>query len=177
MEKDYFLPWELAARLALLGFNEPCITTWGRAPKGRTRKPRNSMDATTFWEWELREGRKDLVGLIDMAKQGHSLNMIFRGRNVAAATYEPVMDWFTKVYNIDFIERPSIAATKKYVCDPVGPGFTNIRLEAKADKYDARLCCIEYLVSRVKAKIKPFTELNDVEFVEDPEPCEVAHGD
>jgi len=180
MKEAYFLPWELAARLALLGFNEPCVTYWGRAPKGRTRRPRNGQDCTSYWEWELKEGRKDLSFLIERAKNGHNLTNIFQGRNVAAATHEVVMDWFIKVYNIDFIERPSIGVgVKKYICDPVGPGFSNTRLEARSDKYHARLACIEYLVDRVKAKSHPFNQLNDFEFeeVEDPEPCEVGPND
>lgn len=177
MNDKYFLPFELAARLALLGFNEPCLAQWGRVVKPRAIKPRTGHDCQTYWHWELKDDRHDLDSLIQFAKNGHNLNTIFRGRNVAAADYETVMDWFTKVYNIDFMERPSIAATKKYVCDPVGPGFANVRLEAKVDKYSARLCCIEYLVARVKAKIKPFTKLNDVEYVEDPEPCEVGPND
>ena len=175
MKDKYFLPWELAAMLALLGFNEPCIALWGRAHTDRRMKPRTCHDETNFWEWELRSGRTDLVRMLQAAKQGASLNVVFRGRNVAAASYETVMDWFREVYNIDFIERPSVAATKKYVCDPVGPGFANIRLEAKSTFLEARLSCITYLLDNVKAKIAPFNGIELVE--EDPEPCEVSYKD
>lgn len=169
MKDKYFLPWELAAKLALLGFNEPCLALWGRASKGRKMRPRTSHTETNFWEWELRSNSDSLVYMIQAAEKGLPLDVIFRGRNVAAANYELVMDWFREVYNIDFLERPSIAATKKYVCDPVGPGFVNIRLEARKTFLDARLECITYILSKVKAKIPPFNGIELPEEEEEPE--------
>jgi len=180
MRMQCYLPWELAARLALLGFNYECRELWGRDAKQRRFKPPSSGTQKTFYDWELGEDREASRFFERIMRTGllNDLNRAWKGRNVAAPTYDIVMDWFREVYNIDFIERPSIAATKKYVCDPVGPGFSNVRLEAKGGFYEARLACITYLSERVKAKEYPFTILNDVEFEEvNDDVCEVSPHD
>lgn len=155
MDKNNYIPWELAVRLALLGFNEPCVAMWNRSQKALRDllRGKNYGDYTTFtplssrWSDRYIYDRNKLNNLYEA--YGDNLDKMCVGWNIAAPTHQQVKEWFRLKYDIDFFERPHIGRTKEYVCDPLGPNI-HVKLKACATPREALEQAFWVLVETVK---------------------------
>ena len=157
MDKNNYIPWELAVRLALLGFNDECFAAWNRSQKGLRDLLRgtNYGNYTNFaslyrhstWiEYHIQE-RNKLNNLHEA--YGDNLDKMCVGWNIAAPTHQQVKEWFRLKYDIDFFERPHIGRTKEYLCDPLGPNI-HVKLKACATPREALEQAFWVLVETVK---------------------------
>jgi hypothetical protein len=181
---EYFTPFELAARLALLGFNEECLREWARDARKRIIKPQGCWMHTNFDDYELRGAGDDnnshVDGVLDKWERSKDLTFTFMYRNVAAPMNIQVLDWFREKYEIDVMQvRKSTGSGVTYLCDPVGPGIGDIQLPECKTPNEAQLQCIKHLVGILKPLEGCFDseDAKDVEYAEDPEPCEVGPND
>ena len=181
---EYFTPFELAARLALLGFNEDCIREWSRDPRKRVVKPQGCYTKINFWDWELRGNSRGCAFTVDQVlekwKESGNLNYTWQYRNVAAPMNIQVLDWFREKYEIDVMQvRKSTGSGVTYLCDPVGPGIGDIQLPECKTPNEAQLQCIKHLVGILKPLEGCFDsrDAKDAKDVEDLEPCEVGQED
>jgi hypothetical protein len=180
--EEYYLPFELAAKLALLGFNESCSREWMRDPNKRRLKPRTCHSYHNFDDWELykrNSGPEDHAPAVDrvLNRQASGMNFkyIFLGRNVAAPMNQQALDWFREKYEIDVMQiRKSSASGFTYICDPVGPGIGEIRLEECKTPHAAVVQCIAHLISILKPLENAFYQ--EEEELEQ-ETCEVGPED
>lgn len=157
MDKNNYIPWELAVRLALLGFNEPCVAMWNRSKKALRDllRGKNYKSYTTFLP--IHDHNRWLDNHIDDRKRlnrayqtyGEQLDYVCTGWNIAAPTHQQVKEWFRLKYDIDFFERPHIGRTKEYVCDPLGPNI-HMKLKACATPREALEQAFWVLVENVK---------------------------
>jgi hypothetical protein len=178
--KEYFTPFELAARLALLGFNEPCLREWSRDPRKRVIKPQGCWMKVTFDDYELRREDRDsrVDALLEKAKHSEHLAYIFQYRNVAAPMNIQVLDWFREKYEIDVMQvRKSTGSGVTYLCDPVGPGIGDIQLPECKTPNEAQVQCIEYLVGILKPLEDAFDAEDRYEYAENDDICEVGPDD
>jgi hypothetical protein len=159
IDKARFLPWELTARLALLGYNEPTFSVWGK-PKNLKKdwdcyvKVGNTWEHTTFQDRDdyYRRTRKTALERFEQAKglDYNPLQYAFIERSIVTITPDEAKEWFRKTYDIDFFERPHIGREKKYVCDPLGGGLGTVKLEAQNTPREALEACLSYLCDTVK---------------------------
>ncbi len=156
MDKNNYLPWELAVRLALLGFNEPCVAQWNRSTgaKREILKGKNYQTYINFYgyysDYNLRhyiERRKQFQNRYDAFNS--NLDRVCIGMNIAAPLHQQVKEWFRLNYDIDFFERPMVGRKKEYVCDPIGPNITT-KLKACETPREALEQAFWYLVDKVK---------------------------
>jgi hypothetical protein len=181
--KDYFVSFELAARLALLGFNEECLREWSRDPRKRIIKPQGCWMKVNFNSWELRKDEKTHEGyapLIDQVlekwEESNNLAYTWQYRNVAAPMSIQVLDWFREKYEIDVMQvRKSSGSGITYICDPVGPGIGEIQLPECETPHAAILQCIKHLVGILKPLEGCYDSPHKEELQE--EVCEVGHDD
>lgn len=155
MDKNNYIPWELAVRLALLGFNEPCVAEWNRSQKGLRDllKGRNYVGYTTFIPSDRERWLDRHIAERNIFNKAHenqgNLDKACVGWNIAAPTHQQVKEWFRLKYDIDFFERPHIGRTKEYVCDPLGPNI-HVKLKACATPREALEQAFWVLVETVK---------------------------
>lgn len=150
MDDKYCLPWELAARLALIGFNEQCRRRWGRDAKHRILLPINSFQERTIPEWNIKRfPDRDCLKELREIRDSHSLNSAWIGYNVAGPTYDEIREWFTEKYEIHFIQEPKMGSVVKYLCNPILKGKI-ISLPACNSYHEAQYQAFDHLVKIVK---------------------------
>jgi hypothetical protein len=152
MDAEYFVPWELAARAGLLGFNEGCVQEWGRVPKKRMLKNVWRI-YRNFHTWNLNPGDESYNYRVQRRKkyaESRSLDIAWKYGNVAAPTYEQLKEWFRVNYDIDFIERPEISSVKKYICEVIIPGKGHKVFPVAVTPREALLQAFWYIMERVE---------------------------
>jgi len=178
--EEYFTPFELAARLALIGFNEECLREWSRDPRRRILKPQTGNRCHNFWYGDLRsngdEGYSRVDDVLDKWKESNNLTYTFQYRNVAAPINIQILDWFREKYEIDVMQvRKSTGFGVTYLCDPVGPGIGDIQLPECATPNAAIVQCIEHLVGILKPLEGAFDR--EDRYTHKEETCEVGPED
>jgi len=176
--KEYFTPFELAARLALLGFNEPCLREWSRDPRKRVIKPQGCWMKVNFEDWDLRREDRDnrVDAILDKWQYSENLAHTFQYRNVAAPMNIQVLDWFREKYEIDVMQvRKSTGSGVTYLCDPVGPGIGDIQLPECKTPNEAQVQCIKHLIGILKPLEDAFDAEDRYTYAE--ETCEVGQED
>ena len=176
---EYFTPFELAARLALLGFNEDCFREWSRDPRKRGIKPQGCYMKVNFEQWDLRRegGSNRADEVLRKWKESRNLAHTWQYRNVAAPMNFQILDWFREKYEIDVMQvRKSTGSGVTYLCDPVGPGIGDIQLPECKTPNEAQLQCIEHLVGILKP-LEGCFDSSEKEEVEEEEVCEVDYDD
>lgn len=150
MDIKYYVPKEMAHQLALWGFNEECDRRWAIL-KNQLLKV-SSCWSNVNW-WQETSGSQPIDGtyrkeaLEDYAEKLPLFKCVSRA---IAPTYDQVKDFFITKYDIDFIERPHIGQEKQYICDVVGNGLGDIRLQACTTPREALLQAFTFLLDKLQ---------------------------
>ena len=162
MDTKFYLPWSISAKAILWGYNEEGVRFWNcyKAPKLLLSLKYGANIYIT--DDYLTRGRSSFFeGTAD-------LKLIFKSRYIVSITVDQLKIWFSEKYDIDFIERPVMAREKTYICDPVGAGLGDVRLEACKTLREAQENAFEYLFEHVKPlPLNIEEEIQEVEFKND----------
>lgn len=164
MESKYYVPWDLAAKLGLLGFNELCPRVWSLAKNKRSLLNQTQYGSYNFnprWfpSEDIPDRNNPRIELRKRCARGtdesqfytiEQLIFIWKGRHVAAATYDQAREFFRVNYDIDFIERPQIGRVKQYLCDISGPNIGFVKFEPSDTPFQAQLNALTYLADRLE---------------------------
>lgn len=162
MEKQYYLPWDLTVKLALMGYNDASHRCWAKPRavlklwKDTLRLPTSYPHYNFGWphhkDDQVNRKRKEFLVLMDKGRQaGYNPEQFACSMwSLTAISWEQAKEWLRKNYDIDFYERPHIGKDKKYVCDPIGQGMSNTRLQARDTPLEALKCCIEHMCNTLK---------------------------
>lgn len=163
--EEISLPWELAARLVLLGYIKGSPIGYRRL---KSMKPDGAIEiASTIWPGSgytpIKAWADDrIAGLLSGYRANYKayseiknskrdpLKQTFFNCHMPVITFFEAKEFFREKYDIDFIERPHIGREKLYICDPVGSGLGQPRLKAVATPKEALIQCIEYLLDKVE---------------------------
>lgn len=164
MDIKYYVPKEMACRLALWGFNEECDRRWA-VMKDRLLDDKSFSMVNWFQEADRGEhyppNGEYRRGALRAYSEGLSLSkVVYRA---TACTYDQVKEFFITKYNIDFIERPHIGREKQYICDVVGNGLGDVRLEACKTPREALLQAFTFLLNKLQPLPCPVPEELEVE--------------
>lgn len=162
MEKQYYLPWGLTVKLALMGYNEPSNRLW-KKPQALVKPWKDQLRLPSkYTEYNFAYSHQDeaynnrrriqFQTLYDKGKAAGYNPEQYACNNYAivAISWEQAKEWLRKTYDVDFYERPHIGKDKKYVCDPIGQGMSNTKLQARETPLMALEYCIEHMCSVLK---------------------------
>lgn len=141
MKDKFYVPWEIAVRLYLHGYEEDCVTAY----MSRGKK----LYIPTRYGFSNYPGHDG--GRLDDYNRGTSLAEVLKRKGwVAAPTFDQVKDWFSINHSIDFIEMPLLGMEKKYTCNPAGIGGQEVRLPPQPTLREAMIEAFDYALDHVK---------------------------
>lgn len=159
---DTYVPWELAAKLALYGCTERSYVVWD-GTRNRVRYLQSSIysNRATFSQEVYRKQ------CMDKYKKNDELFRVFGYIKVASPTYDQVKDWFRTTHKIEFVEMPHFRSTTVYSCDPIIEG-KEVKLGVSESPTAARLKAFEHLLTVIDETPIPEVKVVDVEWEETP---------
>ena len=146
MEKD-FIPHELALRLKMLGFDEPCLGYYAKY-NDDTRPPRLSFNLPKHLK------SNSHLKYLETLPSGEGLFIGINDGGCAAPTFSQAFRWFREKYSYDIsIVRRTVKAYKFEIQKLVYEGDDYFFNDFSFDTYEeAELACIDKLIEIVEQK-------------------------
>lgn len=167
-EYKFYVPWEIAVLLALLGFNEACIRKFSYYSHHKLleqTKYTNVQYSYNNFYYNGKYHERPSQSFIDERWKRYTeegLKACFKYTYIPAPTYEQVKEWLRVSYDIDFNEYPCGGMDKLYYCEPIVSGRC-LNVEPGKTPKEAQLNAFNMILSTLKPLPGQVEELEQVE--------------